>query len=410
MTTLLMRKKLLFGIFAISALFGCEEQQDPQPLAETSEFNFRYDTYPKVENFELILTQNDGRVLLDTLLSSHTNHSIKVKSADTKFNITTLFFNQGTGWYDIKTYTQVNPNNWYINNSRTTTNEQREETKITYTNVPSYDSNFNFSSLNLSSWGSFWSGNLGIVNFEKLLPSDKAYIIFPSYGKYILTDIATAPYTADFSEAKNTVKTQYNKPAGITYFRASLYGYPSGGLPNQRLRLFGGRALPTSEYDLQYPPTGFDLYDCNLYYLDSEKNLHFYIYKGISAVPTDPEFLEKADFVANRVEFEDFQIAFNANKPSVYSTLWFSADTTKLKANWEVYAAPENNSFKPKAFFEKLNTKTFSDKSLPAFKLTTVVSKKAKGHDYQTYLDHMLNETIRKNDPIKHYREITKYF
>lgn len=405
-----MRKKLLLSIFAISALLGCDKQQDPQPVAETSEFNFRYDTYPKVENFELILTQNDGSVLLDTLLASHKNHSISVKSADTKFNVTTLLFDQASGWYDVKTYTQINPSNWHINSSGTTTTSQREETKITYTNLPSDDSNMNFSSLNSGSWGFMGFGNTFTVDFNRLLPSDKTYLILPNYGKYILTDITTTQKTIDFSEARNTIKTQYNKPAGITNFRASLYGYASGGLSNHRLRLFGGRARPTSEYDLQYPPTSFDLFDLNLYYLDSDKNLHFYIYKGISTVPTEIEFLGEADFDVTSSEFNDFQITFDTNKPTIYSTLWTSTDTTKLKANWKVYASPEDNKFKPRTFLEKLYSKSLADKPLPAFKLVFTASQKAKDRDYQEFLDHLLNPTVRKNDPIKHFREITTYF
>ncbi|MBC5991940.1 hypothetical protein [Pontibacter cellulosilyticus] len=405
-----MRKNLLFGILAISALFSCDKENSPEPMLKVSEFNFRLDTSPKVADYELIVSQRDGKVLLDTLVASHENHKLSVKSADTEFDITTITVDPTTLMNNIKTYAKVNPNNWHINNFGTATTKQREKTRVTYTNLPSYDSNFLFMARELGSWSTSWSGSTLTVDFNRLLPTDQAYLLLPKYGKYILSDVTTAQKSIDFSEAKNTIKTKYNnKPAGITNLRSYLYGYANDGVSTYKMMLFSAFNGPTEEYDLQHPPTGFDLFDFNMQYHDADKNWHIYSFNGISTIPTEINFLGKADFTVNKSAFDDFQIAFEADKPSIYNTWWSSTDAN-LKASWEVYSSPADNSFNPKALLENLKSKTLAGNSSLAFKLVSVTSQTATDRNHQAFLDYLYNATVRKDNPIRHTRKIYKSF
>ncbi|MFD2247541.1 hypothetical protein [Pontibacter ruber] len=414
-----MRTKLLTGLLFIGTLLSCDSEKDtapaPAPAPEpapikTFDFSFRYDTHMEgAKDFELILSQEDGKVVLDTLIAFNTDHKLRIKSGDTKYDLTTVLFNAPNNSYWVETYVQVNPDKWHLRYSMTSNTSpiEREKAEVTYTNIPN-DKDMYFWSKGSTGYMATWNaGTLKFANYTRSLPTDLAYIILPNYGKYMFTELTSNKTTVDFTEAGNTGKRKYTKPAGITNFRTYLYGYTKEDEKTKQ-NLYSSLISLSNEYDLHFPPTGIEVYDLEVTYTDAGSYLHSYKYYG-NQIPTEIDFAPTSDFSVSTSGFEDFTVTFTDDKPSIYNMYWAATDAS-FDARWNVYSSPEKSSFKPKAFLEGLKSKTLEGKNVSAFKLSYVRSQKMKDHSYQAILDIMANPALSLYKEVKQSRIIRKLF
>ncbi|MEJ8804312.1 hypothetical protein [Pontibacter sp. H249] len=413
-----MRIKLLASFLLISILLGCDSEQEttPAPIPEpekTFNFSFRYDTQSEEANdFELILSNTDGKVLLDTLIAFNTNHSLRLKSGDTKYNLTTVIFDPVIDTYWIKTYIKVNPDKWNLQYYMISTEPVEEEmADITYINFPNTDFYFRTKAITNYSGGfsgSLFDNTLTLTGYDKLLPSDLAYIVVPAQGKYMLTEVTSKQTTVNFTEAGNTVKRKYNRPADITNFRTFVYGFTKEGDPKSRIELYSPIIKESEEYDLQFPPTGFEAFNLRMFYNDAAGYEHTYTY-NVKEIPSEVELSPTSDFSVSKSGFEDFMIAFTNDKPSIYNVNW-AADDPNYYMRWSIFNSPDETSFKPKAFLEGLKSKKLEGKNMSLFKLFSVSSRKDKDSNYQDILNFSADPSRSFYSEVKQDRVIVKHF
>jgi hypothetical protein len=380
----------------------------PDPQVKAVPFSFRLDPQPEgTEDFELIVSQKDGEVLLDTLIAARTEHGLTVKSADTKFDVTTIYSDPATSKYSMRTYVQVNPDNWHIDEriSRTVWGE-KEQATIYYTNVPGSLDNLQFTGKQSAGAGYSYSGGNLRLNYDRLLPTDLAYLLLPESGKYIFTEVTSPETHVDFSNANTAVKRKYNKPAGVSKFVSILYGYTEAGDYSKTMILTLANSSPDLDYDLQYPTTVIKEFQLNLSYTDAEGYRHSYFNSG-PTVPTEMPFIPKSDFTVTKSEANDFQITFGEDKPTTYTMLWESGD---LNANWRIFSSPEETSFKPKEFLENLSTVSLEGKSVSGFTIKSLFSYKAEGYTHQSMNDYNNNPEAYLRKELRESREIRKGF
>lgn len=406
-----MRTKLLSSFLFICTLLSCDPEKDSAPTPiEAFDFSFRYDTHLEgAKDLELILTQEDGKVVLDTLIAFNTDHKLRIKSGDTKYDLTTVLFNPADNSYWMETFVQVNPDKWNLRYAATTNMPaETEKAEITYTNTP-LDTRPFFRTKAPSGYVSTWNaGTLKVMNYTRLLPTDLAYLVMPVHGKYMFTEITSNFIYVDFTGAGNTVKRKYNRPAGVTNFRTYLDGYVKAADDNSRINLYWSPAAPSEEYDLQYPPTGIEVFSLDVSYTDAGGYLHAYKSYG-SQIPTEFAFAAASDFSVSKSGFDDFALTFAADKPSIYNMYW-SASDADFNARWNIYNSPERTSFIPKEFLESLKSKKLESKNLSAFKLSYVSSLKIQDQSYQGILDIIANPALALFKEAKNSRRITRYF
>lgn len=414
-----MRIKLLTSVLLIGTLLGCDSDQEttpaptPEPL-KTFNFSFRYDTHSdEVKDFELILSNTDGEVLLDTLIAFNTNHSLRLKSGDTKYNLTTVIFDQLIDTYWMKTYIKVNPDKWHLQYYIISTEPvEKEMADITYINFPD-NTGFHFKTIgNTNSNGghssALFKNILTISGYNRLLPTDLAYIVAPDQGKYMLTEVTSKQTTVNFSEAGNTVKRNYNRPANVTEFRSHLYGFTKEGDPNTWIQLYSPIFKEREEYDLQFPPTGFEAFNLQISYTDAGGYEHAYTYNA-KEVPSEVELSPTSDFSVSKSGFDDFMIAFTKDKPSIYQINWALEDSD-FYARWSISSSPDETSFKPKALLEGLKSKMLEGRNLSLFKLLSVSSRKDKDSNYQDILNSSADPARSFYSEVKQDRVIMKRF
>ncbi|SFH08195.1 hypothetical protein [Pontibacter chinhatensis] len=412
-----MRTKLLASFLFISTLLSCgpDKESTPVPTPEpvkTFDFSFRYDTYLKAKDYELILSDKDGKVLLDTLLAVNSNHSLSVKSEDTKHDLTTILLDSTNNICVMETFLQVNPDKWHLNFSPTTssTSFKHEKAEIIYTSVP-YDRNFHFRTKYRfgSGYTASWPGNNFVIkDFDRAVPTDLAYILLPSHGLYLFTELTSSQTTADFSEAGKTEKRKYKKPSNVTDYKTNLVGFTKAGDPDSRLDLYWSNFYPSEEYDLQFPPTGIEEFDLGVSYEDADGYFHNYHYSG-KQIPTEIDFSTTSDFTVSKSEFDDFMISFTTDKPDIYNSHWVAIDPSHT-VNWIVYGSSDVTSYRLKTFLEGLKSKKFAGLDLPQLELLTVSTLKFKNHTYQEYLNIKANASLSSYNKVEQSRLIMKTF
>ncbi|WP_162054263.1 hypothetical protein [Pontibacter pamirensis] len=406
----MMKKLNLLPLFLCLALTSCKEDEGITPLPEPQipevKFNFRYDNAAEVAvEVELIVSQKDGQVLLDTLLATRAPHELQVKSKDEKLDITTICKQPGAEWTAIKTYIQVKPENWHIMEQPATEEQFTvEPAKIIYRNVPS--SNFmdmKFQTMNTlhENSGTYYEGILGYY-YQRILPEDHAYLFLADLNKYIFAKVDSSETFVDFSNAKTIAKHMFNKPSGVPSFSSVLRGYPTAGNYERGLILFTGAG--GNDYDLLYPPSGMAELETEVSYSDPAGSLYTYHHVGVIP-PVDFGLLSKPDFTVNKRETNDFQITFGAEKPSTYYMNWITPDT-----GWDIYISPEEASFKPKDFLENLKADKLEGKNLSQIILLTVRTRTAKNYTHQALMDYDNNPEAVRRKELRQYRQIEKVY
>ncbi|TPE42956.1 hypothetical protein [Pontibacter mangrovi] len=397
----------------MSTLNSCDTDKDslpspkPQPVI-VSDIDFRYDVSPKeVQEYEFILSQKDGKVLLDTILTSQADHSLRVESTDTLFDVTTVIFNPNSDNYYIKTYRQINPDDWYLRELSSSKKwGESERSTVVYNNLPSYDRELLFMTLEPGFWLSEFVGNTLSVEFDRLLPVDTAYLLLPSLGKYLFTNLNSKHTNIDFSAAANTVKRKFNKPAGISKFKPYLKGFLKAGNYDKELWLYMPLSYPSEDYDLQFPPTGIEEFELTMGYLAADKSSHNYYYRGPS-IPTDIELLPKADFTVTKEGDDGFTITFEEEKPTFYRAYGnFTLDGTTSR--WSIYSPVTQTNLAPQAFLTSLKSKMMEGKALSEVTVSFVSSYKFEGYTYQTYHDYLANPAELAKRQMKQSRVVSK--
>lgn len=418
------RLYLLPLLLLLLSLPSCKDDtDDPAPVQEPEvpvsepevkevNFDFRYDPLPKgTENIELIVSQKDSVVLLDTLISARTNHKLMVKSADTKFDVTTILADPATDTYTMRTYVQVNLDKWHIVEGLSyLVRSKAEPATIYYTNLPDYSNlpkgRWTFTGEQTFEWGAQYSSGEMTLHYERLLPRDMAYMMIERIGKYTLTEVTSAETYVDFSKAKPTATQKHVAPEGATRFSSTIFGYPKAGDYN-KLMVLQITSTPT-EHKLQFPPTGIEEFELRQFYVSSDGYSHIYS-TVVSSIPAEADyFLPASDFTLVKTDFNDFQISFGQDKPSTYTTEWFY-ESTNLNVNWQIFLSPEETAFNPQGFLERLSPASLKDKDLSGLSLKQVISRTADNYDHQSMHDYLNNPEAFLKIEQRRYRQIIKH-
>lgn len=409
-----MKKLYLLPLLLSLALASCEEDKGdpapkPEPEVKAVPFNFRFDPRPEdTKELELIVSQKDGKVLLDTLIAARTNHALVVESADTELDVTTAYLNPSTQRVEIRTYIQVNPDNWHIDERLSFwVHGKSERTYINYSNIP-YHTSAVFSGKQITEWGSSYDSYKGSfqIQYDRKFLQDMSYLLLPEWGKYIFAEVNSPETQVDFSKASTAVKHSFNLPSSARSTFSEVFGFMKAGDYGQTMLLYFGPGDPEGKFDLLYPPTLIEEFQVHVTYEAPGGFTHSYYHVGAS-IPTDIGFLANPDFTVTKPYFNDFQIEFAEDKPCTYKMAWYS---DSLNARWQIYLSPGQENFQPGVFIHSLSNGYLAGKNLSGFTLEQISTYKAKDHTHQSMLDYYNNPEAYRGREVRRYREISKSF
>ncbi|WP_161889726.1 hypothetical protein [Pontibacter russatus] len=413
-----MKKRYLLPFLLFVTLTSCEDEKEnpsPQPDAKAVSFNFRLDPLPEeTKDFELIISQKDGEVLLDTMLAGRREHELKVNSEDTKFNVTTIYSNPSTKKYSMRTYVQVNPDGWHIDDGINTREEaETVPSKVYYSNAINHknygSSRIEFGAIRVELFRFFPLGSsiddplILMVEYDRKFKNDLSYLLLADQGKYIFAEVTSPETHVDFSNAGTAIKRKYKRPDGVPPLTSVLFGYTKAGDYSNPVTLYLSSRNP-EEYDLQFPQTVVEEFELMLSYMEFGGYIHQYWHVD-STVPEEMPLLPKSDFTVTKSLFNDFQVKFAEDKPSTYDLFWTSR-TANLNADWQVFLSPEETTFNMEGFIEKLSATTLKGKSLSDFRLYRVMSQTAKDYTHQSMHNYLNNPQAYSRKELRQYRRI----
>jgi hypothetical protein len=388
--------KLLIVLSVVLSFISCKKDKDPslqtkpQPTEHQANFSF-VDNFSS-SNYELIVTDSNGTYLLDTILPVNKIAAAKFLSNETKFNITTIEFSDNR-YYNVKTYYQVNPSQWNINQNFVQVHQPKtvdlaKASHLYFKNVPKLDPL-------LLSFPLYTGGNEGSYNPNAntvLMDYNKpdpyySYVSIPSLGLYKFHQTATNHDTVSLAKMDSLVSITYPIGFDVTpYNTRELIGYTKKNDYSTYTRLWDDQYDYWKTYgDFMYPPTGVEQY--LLRYTVFDDNLRAHYTQVLSdKMPTTLEFLDDSYVNVINKDPNNFEIAFPKAKPSVYGLYFGSTSTDSL--TWTVLLPANKTSLKGTGKLVDLK----KSKLLKTFDFSSVVPMavqltKADDYNYYDYLN-----------------------
>ena len=337
---------LLGFLTCLSCKKGIEPEPTPPVVTETPEREISLSVYgdPSHNQIEIIVSDTAAKFLLDTLVSIGDMHFLKVRSEQTKFNITTVDFDQPSGIKYVQTFYQVTPDHWKINQANNvgfydSSYETKVEGELFYYNLPQ-----NVQAASIQFGNAYAGGYNGIdktitLNYSWKLPY-LSCVLFPSlrlYHFYETTNIKDSVNLAQMDTAL-TFTFQKSLPLSSSTRRVTIYKKKddiSSVVRFWRSTYESGVA----EYDIMYPPKDAAQYLVEFAAVDNNHAVHITNQFG-DQLPTTLDFLDSSYYSVTQHGIQNFEISFPKTKPSVYSVS-FTAD----KLFWNIHLPSEKNTF-----------------------------------------------------------------
>ena len=405
----------LTGLFCLtlSALFfSCKKDHtvapapDPTPAPVTStrhldliflagQNNFGRDK-DTLRKYELIISETNGKNLLDTVMPYNTHVIADMKTNQSLFNVTILFFSPFVQAFSIQTYKAIDisglknvPGSDSIP-GLTFHLDPTTDGNVTYTNVHTVSGDPYYTAVGLFGESSQWNG--GNISYSYTYhPGDYAYLIFPFSKLYKIHPISSAAEVVDFSKPDTAVGVKFNRPAIYPNYNFSLAGFPDTNNLSKFVSLsYDGaafRSIPGA--DIVYPGKKvFQKYSFSYNAYDADyKNVVSYSLPSIDTIPADIPFPDPAWYTLTAAP-NTVTADFTTHKPVSYDI-----NCTIGKMFFTLTAAGDSTVQHPLDFLTSLKSKLLNGQDLSSLKISDIRLVSETGSNYQTYCSRQFDMT-----------------
>lgn len=346
------------------------------PVTGKLNINTSYPDYTGTfTNFEFIVSEPGGKLLLDTVVAVNTPLTATLSTDATLVNATTVVYNPGYLQYDVNNYRGVNPNTWNIISPpqfydvmKPTAYQTSSPSTVVYTHPPAVNDPTSLSNMIMSDFSQV--DNLGVpympsqVTYQPGVSltinyynsgNNTLYLLFPQLGLYNFHNYQSALDSVDLTHMDTAVEITYTKPASTITALSLLRGFLDTTSQTSSVLLYD--AFTPGPADVEYPTKGVQAYELLYTAISTSKEaVTFYFYgPGVPATipfPASPSYT----IVAN--QSDSFNVQFPGPRPSFYSGNWLAGNT-----NLTVYASPDSGVVHPLTLLNSLNSKLLSGQS-----------------------------------------------
>ncbi len=357
-------------------------------------------------NFELIVSEPGGRLLLDTVVPVNTQLTTTLSTDATLVNATTVVYNPAYSQYDVYNYRGVDPSSWSVLSPpqfyylmRPTTWQSSSPATVVYTHPPAINDPTSLNNMLMSDFSAV--DNLGVpyqpgqVTYQPGVSltinyynsgNNTLYLLFPQLGLYNFHNYQTALDSVDLTHMDTAVEVTYTKPASTNTVISLLRGFPdTTNLASSMLLFTGPFTIPA---DVEYPAKGVQTYE--LFFSvgnNSQEFLSFYFYgPGVPATlpfPTSPSY----NIAAN--QSDSFNVKYPGTRPSLYFANWLAGNT-----NLTVYASPDSGVIHPLTLLNTLNSKLLAGQNFGSPAAQNLTWEQFPGLDYGSGLNYFFNPSL----------------
>ena len=336
---------------------------------------------PGINTFELIISDTDGNVLLDTIGAIKTKIITELTTKTKLVNLTVIAPQNSPLHYVARTFIGVNPEKWDLITHDIYYNSPiyfppSTPATLHYINAPSGSPLFTNSPAPVQNTITTGAGTID-VSYARAA-GGYTYLVMPSSDLYKLYNPATDAYTVDLAQMSTAIHSNFNIPA--SYQTLLIFSFPF---------MYPG-------FDLVYPKTStvFQKYEFwGIWSDQNSRSLNYYSYND--TVPTTASFFSESDYVIHSNQPDNFNIEFPAIRPSLCRI-----DCSTDKIDWRIYSSP-NSAQHPVSLLTSLHSTYLKSEDLTNLKITGFYFEKAAGFDYGDYLGYVFNPDLLNKKLLK---------
>ncbi len=393
-----------FSLFFFACSKTNSSPPPPPPVVGTMNINVSYPA--QGPQFELIISEPGGTVLLDTLAPTNTPIIAALKTNSTVVDVTTVL-SQGGNFFSVNTFksidastlTGLTPGSYFIKTKLGTTTPA----SLFYNNIPSgVISGFNsFVFTNYpdnSATGSQASPTNNTIALNYLnYTGNYAYMILPSVGLYNLHMQTNAIDTVDCSHLDTAIALTFNRPSPFTV--SSLYS-SFLGIPDTtdltKVMAFTSLYTATNRpgVDLQYPNVPVQKYELNVNATNaSNDNIGYYCYTN--TIPLTLPFPAESDYSLSSTQNDNFSVSFPNAAPTYYAAYLSSPNILMA-----IYAPSDTTTIHPVTLLTNQKSKLLQGVSLSSLAVKTFEFENVNGMSYAAYIPYITNPAATQSKRI----------
>jgi hypothetical protein len=381
------------------------------PIVSTMNINMAYTDGGS--QYELIISEPTGKILLDTLATPPTAIIAALRTNDTLVDVTAIVNNANGVTYTAYIYQSVNASTiprltqtGYNSlggplKAGTTTSSQ-----ILYENVPPGILN---SSANQTLFTNFYNNppgqivvsptdNTVVIHYNNY-PGNYAYLLIPSAGLYNLHAQSNAIDTVDCTHMDTAISLTFDRPEPFTINTqySSFIGIFDTTDLTKVIGLSDYLLAPPSRLgvDFEYPNIPVQKYELSFSATNASNDV-LEFYTCASTIPTTLPLPKEADFNISSTQNDNFVVTFPGNKPTYYFVQLTSPNLTAT-----LYSRPDSSTMHPVSFLTNLKSKLLKNVNLSLLDPTEVEVDNYNGMNYSTYLPFAADPNVPKHISLK---------
>jgi hypothetical protein len=381
-------KPTLACLFVAVALFACKKSHDVtpappvKPTDSTIHINYIYLASSfqmqtgKVTQIELIINEDSGKILLDTVAAVNTNIIADLKTTSTVVDLTVISFQAYNPAYSVDTYEGIHPAAWSVLpgsdstiGSPPTVPFGAGAASLYYTHVPAQlqAQPYRWTSYADLIAGSFFNaGDDGLSLYGQL--NEPAYLVFPNQAMYNFHQVTSTADTVDLSTMDTAVRVKFPRPAQYPVLTATLSGFVDSSNEQSKVVVsqFESGTDSIVGADLVYPGKKvFQKYEVNLIFTDFGNTSEcIYSNDWCDTVDAHPILPDDSYYTLSSTQNNNFSVQFNRLAPGFYLTQWNATNIA-----WNLFTATDSAVLHPLSFLSSLKSKLLAGQSLNSMKL-----------------------------------------
>jgi len=346
---------------------SCSKNNPPQKPIRTDSLNLSV-TYADTSrnpppNFELLVQEPGGKLLLDTLAPVNTPVVATLRTSDMLVNVTTVYRGTNDTVFRVISYLGVDPSSWQtlpidntfvvLSPSPTFTSHQTYVEHVPGFPLPTFNHNYVWFSdedlpVSLASATQFTSD--GILVDGLFAGSNYLYSFIPSLGLYNfhVQNWTNGTDTVDLSHMDTMRQVNFPRPSQYGKCYCVLNGIMDTTDHSKSIMLYFSPYTPTTA-DMEYPAKYVQKFQVHATFSAPDSTQVTYYSYG-SAISSDFLFPDPSRYTITPYQNDNFSIKFNNLSPTFYETQWKSGNV-----NLYIYSSPDSGVHHPQALLASLN-------------------------------------------------------
>jgi len=381
----------LFCTSCIVTLFSCSKNDHPLPPSpppavkdSTIHVNYIYlaTVYQiqldSVKQVEIIVNEDNGKVLLDTIAEVNTNIIADLKTKAKSFDLTIVRYRPVAKAFYLTTEKAIDPAAWTILPGSDSlfgvppnVIPAYTPTTVTYNNVRvAQGEPYMFATSNTNIINGYYSnpGNNSLqVPFQNV-PDGDAYLVFPGRALYNFHHLTGANDAVDLTGMDAAVRIRIPRPAQYPNLNAFLNGFvdPSNLTKNMHLSHYNSGTDTIAGADLVYPARRIFQKYSNSFTVSDATNSIFSNFSDewADTVDTNPIFIDDSYYTLSSSANNNFSVGFPKLHPGYYSTDWNTA-----QFYWRLDAPADSTLLHPLEMLTSLKSKLLTGLDLTSMKI-----------------------------------------